>query len=43
VQEADAHVAELGQRRSDLARDEVEAARPRAERDLALQPPDTRA
>ena len=36
--EPDAQLAQLGQRRLDLARDEVEAARPRAQRDLALDP-----
>ena len=38
VAEADAQVAELGQRADDLARDEVEAARPRLEDDLTLGP-----
>ena len=36
--EADAHVAELRHALDDLARDEVEAARPRAQGDLALVP-----
>ena len=38
VQEADAQLAQLGQRGDDLARDEVEAAAPRLEVDLALGP-----
>ena len=38
VAQPDVDLTELGQRTLDLARDEVKAARPGLERDLALQP-----
>src|SRR5215207_7352522 len=38
VQQADAQLVKLGQRAHDLPGDEVEAARARVERDLALEP-----